>query len=160
MRTRGEDKGWYYASVAAEDVRAALNLSTTRSDPQLAYESLLQNYCLTHLSEIEPRLTLYRRGRTTGAEFDAGGRYIDILAHDSTGALVVIELKLPRAHDRAIGQILRYIGWVRRHVAKPQQRVRGIIIARHITDDLRLAAAGQPDIKLKEYTLSITIKDA
>src|SRR6266702_4581429 len=62
LRTRGEDKGWYYASVAAEDVRAALNLSTTRSDPQLVYESLLQNYCLTHLSEIEPRLTLYRRG--------------------------------------------------------------------------------------------------
>jgi RecB family endonuclease NucS len=160
MRTRGEDKGWYYANVALGDVRTVLELSTTRSDPQLAYESLLQNYCLTHLSEIEPGLVLYRRGRTTGAEFDAGGCYIDILARDSAGALVVIELKLPRAHDRAIGQILRYIEWVRRHVAKTQQRVRGIIIARHITDDLRLAAAGQPDITLKEYALSITIKDA
>lgn len=160
MHTHGDDKGWYYSPVSAADLPTALELAETRSDPQLAYESLLQDYCLRHLSEIEPGLQLYKRGRVTGAEFDAGGRYIDILALDSTGALVVIELKLPRAHDRAIGQILRYMGWVRQHVAKPKQRVRGIIVARRITEDLRLAAATQPDLKLKEYDLSITIKDA
>ena len=34
------------------------------------------------------------------------------------------------------------------------------IIARQITEDLQLAASAHPDIKLKEYVLSVVIKDA
>ncbi len=85
---------------------------------------------------------------------------IYVLAVDSTGALVVIELKRARGHQEVLTQLLGYMGWVRKHLAKSSQRVRGIIIARQITEELRLAASAHPGIKLKEYVLSVAIKDA
>jgi len=39
-------------------------------------------------------------------EFPAGGRYLDILALDSKGAFVVIELKVSGGYDRTMGQQL------------------------------------------------------
>jgi RecB family endonuclease NucS len=76
-------------------------------------------------------------------EFPAGGRFIDILAVDNQGSCVVIELKLSRGYDRVIGQLLRYMAWVEQNMdsAKP---VRGIIVAKEITDDLKLAALASP----------------
>ncbi len=159
-RTTRDSVGWYSATVAPADVEAAIKLALAESDPEFASESLLHHNCAQCLSDIEPGLTLYRKGRRTGIEFDVGGRRIDILAVDSTGSLVVIELKRPEAHDRVIGQLLRYMGWIRQNVAKPNQRVRGVIIARQFTRDLRLAASTHQDIQLKQYEVRITYKDA
>jgi len=38
---------------------------------------------------------------------------LDILAKDPAGKFVVVELKRDKASDVAVGQILRYVGWVR-----------------------------------------------
>ena len=151
---------WYSATVSPADVQDALKLARSKSDPEFAYESFLHHYCARHLSEIEDGLTLYQKGRLSGLEVSVSGRFIDILAVDSSGALVVIELKRSRGHQEVMTQLLGYMGWVRKHLAKPSQRVRGIIIARQITEGLRLAASAHPDIKLKEYALSVVIKDA
>src|SRR3989344_63177 len=57
---------------------------------------------------------------------DAG--YIDILAKDSKDNFVVFELKKGRKNDEVIGQVLRYVGWVRKNLAKKDANVRGIIV--------------------------------
>lgn len=54
---------------------------------------------------------------------------------------MVLELKFSRGYDRVVGQLLRCINWVRMELADPGQRVRGIIICRKMTEDLRLACA-------------------
>ena len=94
----------------------------------------------------------------SGIEFNAGGRRIDILAVDVEGAFVVIELKVSRGYDRVIGQLQRYMGWVEANLAG-QRRVRGIIVASEITEDLILATSLIADrVKLFEYSLSFSIK--
>jgi len=125
---------------------------------QFAYETDLRNYLAKNLSLLELGLRLYEDEGITGIEFPVGGRFIDILALDSKGALVVIELKVSRGYDRVVGQLMRYIAWIRKNQADPTQQVRGIIVAREISEDLFLACSLLPDVKLYEYQLSLTLK--
>jgi hypothetical protein len=125
---------------------------------QFAYEHDLRDYLARNLEKLEPGLRLYSEEGITGIEFPAGGRFIDILAVDRAGGLVVVELKVSRGYDRVIGQLLRYIGWIEKHQAEPGQRVRGAIVAKEITEDLRLACARIADVQLFEYELSFTLK--
>lgn len=131
-----------------------------QSSGQFAYESDLRNYLAKNLSSIEPGLRLYEDEGITGIEFPVGGRFIDILALDSTGTLVVIELKVSRGYDRVVGQLMRYVAWIRENQADANQRVRGVIIAREISEDLFLACSLLPDVQLYEYQLSLSLKKA
>lgn len=121
-------------------------------------EKDLQRYLAENLECIEPGLRLYEEEGLRGFEFEAGnGRRIDILAVDKQGAFVVLELKVSKGYDRVVGQLLRYMNWVRKEMVEPGQRVRGIIVCRTMSDDLRLACASIPDVELLEYKLSVTV---
>lgn len=124
---------------------------------EFAYEHDLRDYLAQNLYLIEPGLRLYNEEGVRGIEFPAGGRFIDILAIDSTNAYVVVELKVSRGYDRVVGQLLRYIGWIEQHHAEPGQRVRGVIVAKDISNDLRLACSRLADVRLFEYALSVTL---
>jgi endonuclease len=124
---------------------------------EFAYESDLREFLAKNLSLIEPGLHLYQEEGITGVEFPAGGRFIDILAVDSQNNLVVIELKVSRGYDRVVGQLLRYMGWISKYHAEPTQQVRGIIVAREITEDLLLACSPLTGVKLYEYKLSVDL---
>jgi hypothetical protein len=119
---------------------------------EFAYERDLQNFLAKNLNIIESGLTFY------GLEYPVGNRAIDILALDKDNNYVVIELKVSRGYDRVVGQILRYIAWIRKNQAEGNQKVRGIIIAREITEDLILACSEIQNIDLFEYSLSISLK--
>jgi hypothetical protein len=95
---------------------------------EFAYESDLRDFLERNLSLLEPGLRLYQEEGITGVEFPVGGRFIDILALDAKNDLVVVELKVSRDYDRVVGQLLRYIGWIRQHQAEAGQHVRGIIV--------------------------------
>jgi endonuclease len=125
---------------------------------EFAYEHDLRDYLSKNLTLIEAGLRLYSEESISGVEFPAGGRFIDILALDSSGGYVVIELKVSRGYDRVVGQLLRYMGWIQKHHADPNQRVRGIIVAKDVTDDLRLACSTISDVLLFEYSLSVSLK--
>lgn len=71
----------------------------------------------------------------------------------------MIELKVSRGYDRAVGQILRYMGWVE-HNLETSKPVRGIIVAKEITADLKLACSRIPDVKLIEYEISFSLHQA
>jgi len=124
---------------------------------RFAYEQHLQSYLVKNLSSLEPGLRLYEEEGFSGVEVAVGGRYIDVLAVDTKGDFVVIELKVSRGYERTMGQILRYMGWVQQNIAG-EKRVRGIIVASEITEDLKLAASRVPDIKLVEYEISFRLK--
>lgn len=130
------------------------------SAQEFAYEKDLKNFLSKNLSIIEEGLTLYDDDEgITGLEYEAGGRYIDILAIDKNNDYVVIELKVSRGYDRVIGQLLRYIGWIKANLAESNQNVRGIIIARTITQDLKIACTQINKVNLFEYNLSVSLKE-
>ena len=127
---------------------------------EFAYESHLRDYLKNNLHIIEPGLKLYRDeedSTITGVEFEAGGKRIDILAVDKDNNYVIIELKVSRGYEKVIGQIIRYSAWVRMNLAG-EQGIRGVIIAKVITDDLKLAASETKDIELFEYDLKIDLR--
>ena len=124
---------------------------------EFAYEKDLQNFLAKNLSLIEPGLSLYMEEEISGIEFPVGNRFIDILALDRENNYVVIELKVSRGYDRVVGQILRYMAWIRKNHAEESQKVRGIIIAREISDDLLLACSETNSVELYEYNLSVSL---
>jgi hypothetical protein len=125
---------------------------------EFAYEADLRNYLAKNLSVIEPGLKLYQDEGITGVEFPVGGRFIDILAVDAKGALVVIELKVSRGYDRVVGQLMRYMAWIWKNQAEPGQQVRGVIVAREISEDLLLGCSLLSGVQLFEYELSLKLK--
>lgn len=125
---------------------------------EFAYESDLRDFLAKNLTIIESGLRLYQDEGISGIEFPVGGRFIDILAIDKQNNYVVVELKVSKGYDRVIGQLLRYMAWIEMHHAEPAQNVRGIIIAREISDDLHLATTKIPDVELFEYDLSVSLR--
>jgi len=140
-----------------DDAGVAIDAALAGSS-QFALEKDLQRYLADNLQIIEPGLTLFQDEELTGFEYPAGGgRRIDILAKDENNDFVVLELKVEKGYDRAVGQLLRYINWVRKELAEPGQKVRGIIVCRYMSEDLILACAGIKNIELLEYRLQVTV---
>jgi hypothetical protein len=128
-----------------------------------ALEYQLRDFIAQNLSTIRvggKRLKLYvdATGRD-GIEFPSATGPIDILAIDDDGAFVVFELKRANSPDRAIGQLARYMGWVSQTIGKGHQ-VRGVIVAKSISDNLRYAASVVPDVSLFEYRVEFHLKQA
>ena len=83
---------------------------------------------------------------------------IDLLAVDKARKeFVIIELKKGRSSDVVIGQILRYMGWIKENLAK-DHNVRGIIIVKERDKRLEYALKLMPNADLFKYNVSFTIE--
>ncbi len=125
-------------------------------DQQFAAESDLRDFLAKNPSCIERGLRLYEADGRSGVEFPVDGGYIDILAIDRDERFVVIELKVGRGRNRAIGQLLYYMGWVDKYLGKAP--CRGMIIAKEIPDDLVLAVQRASGVSLLQYNLSVSVE--
>ena len=141
------------SGMAGDGKEDAPNIEGAR---EFAYERDLRNYLVRNLGLIEPGLRLYEEEGITGVEFDAGGRFIDILAVDREGRYVVVELKVSRGYDRVVGQLLRYMTWVEQNM-EASKPVRGVVVANEITADLKLACSRVRDVRLIEYEISFKL---
>lgn len=91
-----------------------------------------------------------------GVEYRTGVGPIDILALDSDDSFVVFELKRGRVADKAIGQISRYMGWVQKNLSGGRT-VKGVIVAKVISQNLRHAIVVVPNVSLFEYQVAFTL---
>lgn len=140
-----------------DDVTEAVNAAESSL---FALESHLRDYLARNLGSLQGmpnKLAIYSSpdGRD-GVEFQTDVGPIDILAVDEAGRFVVLELKLGRGPDATLGQILRYMGWVSKHLAQCQP-VSGIIIASEIPAKLRYAVTQVPNVRLMEYELAFSV---
>jgi hypothetical protein len=76
---------------------------------------------------------------------------IDILARDKNNNWVVIELKRGKGGQNAVGQILKYMGWIKATKAKGEETVRGIIITGRPDDRIRYAVSMTHNISFYTY---------
>ncbi|MEM3565191.1 MAG: endonuclease NucS [Candidatus Jordarchaeaceae archaeon] len=92
-----------------------------------------------------------------GALFNTPAGIIDFLAvNKNTGDFIVVELKVGKVSDCAIGQILRYMGYVKTNLAG-EKNVRGIILAEEIDDKSKYALTMTPEVEFKKYKLNIQL---
>ncbi|MFA5291752.1 MAG: endonuclease NucS domain-containing protein [Phycisphaerae bacterium] len=126
-----------------------------------ALEYQLRDFIAQNLNTITiegRRLRLYvdPTGRD-GIEYSTAVGSIDILAVDDSDAFVVFELKRARSADHAIGQLTRYMGWIKQTIGKGKD-VRGVIVSKTISENLRYAVLVVPNISLFEYEVEFHLK--
>lgn len=74
-----------------------------------------------------------------------------------TGDFLVVELKrTSETSDAAVGQIARYIGWIKENLAK-EKSVQGIIIAHSASEELRYAVKAISNCKFATYEVKFNI---
>lgn len=98
-------------------------------------------------TELGREWEIYREpgDEEAGFEYPTDAGRIDILArHKSRPEWLVVELKRGQSTDQVVGQILRYMGWVRRHLASSGEEVRGLIISSEVDRNLEYALANFP----------------
>lgn len=130
------------------------------SESLFALEAHLEDFIEKNWDKIDwgAPLQLYSDGDQNGRQYPAGTWSIDFLAVDQkTRDLVVLELKRGQTSDSTIGQVLRYMSWIREHLAQPDQEVRGIIVASDIDEALQYAAKGLAGVEVMTYRVTFTL---
>lgn len=97
---------------------------------------------------------------------DAGYEYpcpvgrIDLLArHRREPRWLVIELKRNQSSDKTVGQVLRYMGWVKGHLAKGGEAVEGLVVALSGDEGLKYALSLAPGVRLMLYEVDFPLRD-
>lgn len=116
---------------------------------------LVANWALTDLGKDFDIFS--EEGEPVGRQYPSDTGPIDILAISKDGkTLLVVELKRGRASDVVVGQIQRYMGYVKGELAESYQQVRGVIIA--LEDDLRLRRALSVASNIEFYRYRVSFK--
>lgn len=118
-------------------------------------EFLIQNWSQTELGK---HYDIYEEeGELVGQQYPTDTGNIDILAiSKDKKTLLVVELKRGRASDNVVGQIQRYMGYVKDELAETNQRVQGVIIA--LEDDLKIKRALSVANNIDFYRYQVSFK--
>ena len=110
-------------------------------------------------TELGKSFDIYEEdGEKVGQQFPSDTGPLDILAvSKDRKTLLVVELKRGRVSDVVVGQIQRYMGYVKEELCEPGQNVRGIIIG--LDDDKRIqrALAVAQDIDFYRYEVNFKL---
>lgn len=102
---------------------------------------------------------IYEEGDLKSKQYRTDIGIIDILARDKkTNSYVVIELKRNQTSDDTVGQLMRYMGWVK--IELKDNNVKGIIIAGKYDKKLDYALEYAPfDTDVFIYNVSFTLNE-
>jgi hypothetical protein len=124
------------------------------------HEFLRDNWDRTELGN-EWKLHREPGNETAGYEYPCGVGRIDLLAHHRREPKwLVVELKRDQTGDCTLGQVMRYMGWVKRHLAEPGEEVRGLIVAHTPDTALAYAVSMAPTVDLHLYEVRFILRPA
>lgn len=154
--------GLFWLIIKSDEMEPSTTLTSTApppSHPQILnlgrylHEFLRDNWEQTELGQ---KWAIYEEDGDpdAGYEFPCDVGCIDLLArHRREPAWLVIELKRGETGDSALGQVLRYMGWVQAELAERGEEVKGLIIAPDSDEGLRYALQAAPNVELQLYTV-------
>ena len=95
-----------------------------------------------------------------GYEFATPIGRIDLLArHRREPRWLVVELKRHGTSDQVVGQVLRYIGWIKAHHAEPGETVEGLIVASEGDPQLHYAVSAVQGLSFMAYEVEFHLRD-
>jgi restriction system protein len=100
-------------------------------------------------------------GEQVGQQYSTDAGIIDILAVSrDKKRILIIELKRGRVSDVVVGQVLRYMGYVREQIAEPNQTVEGVIIGLEDDQKLKWAISSVPSISFYRYKIDFKLEQS
>lgn len=148
--------------IASIPAATLIVLDPTVEDPlAFAMEKHLEDFLVTNWSQtdLSQEFSIFEEdGELVGQQYSTSAGVIDILAISrDRKRLLVVELKRGRATDVVVGQVLRYMGYIKEQIAEPDQTVEGVIIALEDDQKLRWALATVPSISFYRYQISFKL---
>ena len=133
----------------------------TVEDPSVfALEKHLEDFLVQNWSKtlLGIKYNIYEvDGELVGQQFPSDTGNIDILAISKDGKeILVIELKKGRASDVVVGQVQRYMGYIKEELLETGQTIRGAIIA--LEDDIRIKRALSVANNIDFYKYEVSFK--
>lgn len=123
-------------------------------------ETALKKFFINNLNVIKIKgrnIRLYTgEYKRTGYEYRTPAGNIDILAVDTDNNFIVFEFKVNNGNDKALGQLLRYMGYVKEKMANGKNVI-GVIVARKIDDKLKYAIKTVENIEVLEYDVKFDL---
>jgi hypothetical protein len=147
--------------VPSSDIQTGtINAKTTR----FALERHLHDYMFDNweMLDLAREWDIYTRDGEpeAGYEFRTPIGRIDLLAkHKREPRWLVIELKREKSSDAVVGQVLRYIGWVQKHLIEDDEMVEGLVVATEGDPQLHYALEVVPSVSFKSYEVEFRLKD-
>lgn len=126
-------------------------------------EKYLEDFIVSNFDTIfKGKLKMYEdTDGNDGQQYATGIGPIDILAvEQKSNSFVVIELKKGRPSDSVIGQVLRYMGWVKQNLCTSGQAVKGLVICRDPDPKLTYALEMTNNIEVRYYSVSFKLREA
>jgi len=112
---------------------------------------------------LEPGLRVYRdeSGAPAGVDYATGVGTIDLLASDGRGHLVaVLVSEKARGEEDLVADALQRLGWLRKHLCKPGQPARALVLVEEPPAGLSYAAAAVADtVAFKTYRIALIFED-
>jgi hypothetical protein len=110
---------------------------------------------------LEPGLTVVTdKGKPVGVGYASGVGVIDLLAKDPHGVFVVVKVAERGQGEELVAATLQRIGWVRKHLGKNKDKVRGIILVEQAPENLSYTASAMAGtILFKTYRVAVTFED-
>ena len=146
-----------------EDIREQIQEDSILEEQEFVLEKYLEDFIVTNFNIIfnDQDIELYvDEEKNSGQQYSTAIGRIDILAQEqSTNSFIVIELKKGKESDVVVGQMLRYMGWVKENLCKKNEKVKGLIICKDIDDKLCYALKMIPDITVKRYKISFELSE-
>jgi restriction system protein len=135
--------------------------STIEDPVAFAMESHLEHFLVANWGQTAfgQAFTIFEEdGEQVGKQYETDAGRIDILAvSKDRKRLLVIELKRGRTSDVVVGQLLRYMGYVKEELAEPEQTVEGVVIGLEDDQKLRWAIAPVPAVKFYRYQINFKL---
>lgn len=155
----------YHVSDAEDDDRPI----HTDPDTEFAKEEHLKQYLVSQWDQtgLSDDWEIYGDSEDpqAGVEFSTGiGRPDILLVHSEEDRVCVVELKRSRTSDRAVGQTMRYMGWVQEHHDELEDvgdspSVEGLIVGSQPSEKLRYAVDAHEGIGVMSYEIDVELSD-
>jgi len=117
---------------------------------------IIQNWEETELGKKYE--LIYEEGELKSQQYHTDIGRIDILAKDKKdGCYVVIELKRNQTSDDTVGQVTRYMGWIKKNLGDSD--VKGIIVAGKYDEKLDYAQQMIPNIEVFLYEVDFKLNE-
>ncbi|MEX0727344.1 MAG: endonuclease NucS domain-containing protein [Planctomycetaceae bacterium] len=136
---------------------------TIEDHNEFVLEKYLEEFIVSNFQSIfKGELQIYEdTDGIGGQQYQTEIGPIDILAvSKESNSFVVIELKKGRPSDQVVGQILRYMGWIKMNLCEKGQSVRGLVICRDPDPKLSYALEMTSNIDVRYYSISFKLLDS